>query len=141
MRCSEIMKSNVSCLMPTDSVRDAAKVMRDLKVGFLPVCDAEKTVLGTITDRDLAIRILAEGKDPMTEVSDCMSHEVISCSPEDDVKRAQELMAKNRKSRIMCLDKNKHLVGVISLSDIAMLSDSAEASKTLRSVAEREVRL
>ncbi len=140
MRCSEIMKSNVTCLGSEDTVRDAAKHMRDQKVGFLPICDAGKKVMGTLTDRDLAIRILAEGRDASTKVSDCMSREVICCRPEDDVKRAQELMAKNRKSRIMCVDKDNRLVGVISLSDIAQLSDATMASQTLRSVSQREAR-
>ncbi|HZA49460.1 MAG TPA: CBS domain-containing protein, partial [Myxococcaceae bacterium] len=62
MRCEEIMKKDVECVSPQDTVQAAAKRMRDENIGFLPVCDQSKKVQGTVTDRDLAIRVLADGR-------------------------------------------------------------------------------
>jgi CBS domain-containing protein len=139
MLCEEIMKRDVECVSPSDALEDAARRMRDENIGFLPVCDESRQVLGTITDRDIAIRAVAESLPSTTPVEDVMSSEVVSCSPKDDVEVALELMAENRKSRIMCLDSDGRLTGVISLSDIAQLEEAGDASETLRQVSGREV--
>jgi CBS domain-containing protein len=138
MQSQEIMKKDVECISPKDTVQAAAKRMRDQDIGFLPVCDNSKKVLGTVTDRDLAIRALANGSAPTTPVQEVMTREVVSCRPEDDLRKVEELMAKNHKSRIMCLDNSGRLVGVISLSDIAQHDQAGRASQTLRQVSERE---
>jgi len=139
MRLQEIMKKDVECVSPQDTVQAAARRMRDENIGFLPVCDQSRKVLGTVTDRDLAIRVLANGSPANTRVEEVMTHEVVSCRPEDDLRKVEELMAKNHKSRIVCLDNNERLAGVISLSDIAQ-ADIGQASQTLRQVSEREAR-
>jgi len=139
MQCEEIMKRAVECVSPQDTVRTAAKRMRDENVGFLPVCDAGKQVLGTVTDRDLTIRVLADGRATTTAINDVLTREVIACRPEDDLRKAEELMSKHHKSRMMCIDGSGRLVGVISLSDIAQRSGT-RASQTLRHVSEREAR-
>lgn len=140
MRCEEIMKTNLSCLKPQDTVQEAARLMREQNVGFIPICDDDKKVQGTITDRDLATRVLADARDPQTPLSDCMSTELVYCSPQDDVSRAQELMAKHRKSRMLVCDREGRVQGVISLSDIAQLSEAANAHHTLQQVSSREAR-
>lgn len=140
MRCEHIMKRNVECVSPQDTVQHAATRMRDEHVGFLPVCDRKKKVLGAVTDRDLAIRVLAPGRLASTPIQEVMTNEVIACRPEDDLRRAEELMARNRKSRIMCVTENGTLAGVISLSDIAQQEKPTRAAQTLRSVAAREAR-
>lgn len=141
MLCEEIMKDDVQCVSPVDSVEDAARRMRDEGVGFLPVCDESRQVLGTLTDRDIVIRAVADGLPGLTAVEEVMSSEVVACSIKDDVEVAQQLMAENRKSRIICLDADGRLAGVISLSDIAQLEQGAGAADTLRQVSEREARL
>lgn len=138
MKCEEIMKRDVECVGPQDSVGQAAKLMRDEEIGFLPVCDSGRKVIGAITDRDLAIRVLADDKAASTPVSQAMSREVVSCHPSDDVREAEELLAKHKKSRIMCVDDADRLVGVISLSDIAQLDEDRQVARTLREVTERE---
>jgi CBS domain-containing protein len=138
MRCEEIMKKSVECIAPKDTVEAAARRMRDENVGFLPVCDASGKVLGTLTDRDIAIRVVAKNGSGATPVEKVMTAEVISCSPSDTLTEAQELMAKHQKSRIMCIDESDRLVGVISLSDIAQ--HDGKAAKTLQQVSERESR-
>lgn len=139
MRCVELMKSHVECVRPHDTVQDAARIMRDKGIGFLPVCDADRRVLGTLTDRDIVIRCVAEDRAlPQVAVEDVMTREVVSCSPEDGLAACEELMATHRKSRIMVCDDDERLVGVISLSDIAQHDRSRRAGKTLRKVTTRE---
>jgi predicted transcriptional regulator len=139
LRCEELMKHDVKCLAPDDSIARAAKVMRDEGVGFLPVCDEQKHVLGAITDRDIVIRACAEDKPgSSTYVREVMSPEAIACRPEDDIGRCEDLMARHRKSRIMVCDEGDKLVGVISLSDIAQYEKSRDVGKTLRKVTARE---
>jgi CBS domain-containing protein len=139
MLCKDLMKSDVECVSPADTVQDAAARMRDENLGFLPVCEESNKVLGTITDRDIAIRIVAAGKSASTQIEDAMTREVVSCRPNDDLERAQQMMAKSHKSRIMCLDDGGRLVGVISLSDIVQHEQGG--ADTLRKVSEREARV
>jgi CBS-domain-containing membrane protein len=139
MKCQDIMKTDVECVSPDTSIQSAARKMRDHNVGFLPVCNEELRVSGTITDRDLAIRAVAEGRPSSTSVAAIMSIDVIACRPEDPLSYARELMAQHHKSRIMCLDREGRVAGVISLSDIAQL-DEISALDTLRQVSSREVR-
>jgi CBS domain-containing protein len=137
MRCEEIMKREIKCVAPEDTVQSAARRMRDEAVGFLPVCDRGQRVLGTVTDRDLTLRVLADARAASTPIEDVFTPDVVACSPEDDLEIASELMAENHKSRIMCLDDTGRLVGVISLSDIAQYQN---AGRVLRNISEREVR-
>jgi CBS domain-containing protein len=140
MRCQDMMKRDVQCVSPGDTVQNAAIRMRDENIGFLPVCDPNRQVLGTVTDRDLALRVLAEGLPATTRLAEVMTDEVIACRPEDDLRRAEELMARHRKSRIMCVSESGALAGVISLSDIARGEKPARAAQTMRDVSEREAR-
>ena len=140
MRCEEIMKRDVDCVSPRDTVEDAAARMRDENIGFLPVCDQSRKVLGTLTDRDIVIRLVAAKKPASTFVEEILTKEVIACRPEDTVRDAEKAMAKNHKSRIMCVDDGGRLVGVISLSDIAQHDRAGRAADTLRGVSEREAK-
>jgi CBS domain-containing protein len=140
MRCNEIMKGTVECIGPTDTIQTAAARMRDSNVGFLPICDDERKVLGTITDRDITVRVVAENRPPSTPVRDIMTTEIVAVRPEDDLNRAQQLMAEEHKSRLLCLDDRERIAGVISLSDIARYAEGASAAKTMRDVSAREVR-
>src|SRR5690606_6330023 len=106
-----------------------------------PVCDETGTAVGTITDRDLAIRVLAEGRAPeTTTAADVMTRDIVSCAPEDDLLVAEMLMSKHKVSRILCVDGARHPVGVISLSDVAERETGLRASAVLRSVSQREAR-
>lgn len=140
MRCEDIMKRDVKCLGPHDTVQSAARAMRQENVGFLPVCDASMKALGTITDRDLTIRVLADGRAADTRIQDVMTKEVVSCRANEELSRAEDLMAQNRKSRCMCTDDSGKLIGVISLADLAKRGDEARAAETMRGVSEREAR-
>jgi CBS domain-containing protein len=139
--CRDVMKAEVECLGPEDTVQQAARRMWDENIGFIPVCDERRHVLGTITDRDLAMRIVADGRPVNTKLSTVMTHEVVACRPDDPISRARELMAEKRKSRMMVLDSEDRLVGVISLSDVVEISEDQEAAATMREVASREARI
>jgi CBS domain-containing protein len=139
MKCEDVMKTVVECVTPEDTVLEAAQRMRDQGVGFLPVCSDAKEILGTVTDRDIALRLVAEGRPGTTPIGEIMSRDIVACSPNDSIKRAEQLMSEQQKSRIMCADEDGCLVGVISLSDIAQ-QDAGHASRVLRNVTLREVR-
>lgn len=138
MRCGDIMKRNVACVSTTDTAQHAAQKMRQSNVGFLPVCGEDRRVVGTITDRDLALRLVAEGRDGGTQIGDIMTAEAVTCVPADDLHRAEQIMSTHRKSRILCVDDQRKLVGVISLSDIAQYEDPGRAGRLVRNVTERE---
>jgi len=138
MLCETIMKRNVQCVSAADSVHVAAVTMRDCNVGFIPICDSMGKVVGTLTDRDITLRVTAENRDPLATIcAAVMTREVIACSPEDDIAAAERLMERNKKSRVLCIDDTGELVGVISLSDIAE-RDEKNAARTLRNVSARE---
>jgi CBS domain-containing protein len=143
MQCAEVMKTDVVTVSPGDTAQVAARRMRDADVGFLPVCDAEGKVLGTLTDRDIAIRLVAEDLPGGTSaVDDIMSREVIACRPADEIAHVEQLMAEYRKSRILVTDEAGRLFGVISLSDVARLEEGPRrTATTMRRVASRETRL
>ncbi len=140
MRCEEIMKREPACISPSVSAGEAARRMRNDNIGFLPVCEADKRVLGTLTDRDIAIRLVAENKSADTPVEEIMTREVIAARPSDDILQAEQLMAKHHKSRMLCIDEQERLVGVISLSDIAHHESGTRSADTLREITTREVR-
>lgn len=138
MLCQDVMKKNVECLSLQDTLQTAARKMREGNMGFLPVCDGGQKAIGTVTDRDIAIRAVADGKPPSTPVQQVMTDHVISCSPRDDLKKAQQLMAQHHKSRILCVE-NGRIMGVISLSDIAQ-RDGAGSVQTMAQITQRESR-
>lgn len=142
MKCSEVMKTNVVTCRPEDLVVDVATWMRDRNIGFVPVCDPDRKPIGTVTDRDLVLRVIAARRPPeQTRIEEVMTREVVACKASDDLRVAERQMAQHKKSRILCLDDNGKLAGVISLSDIAEVERRGRASAVLEAVAQREARL
>ena len=139
MICEDMMKMDVTCVSPESTLEEAAVLMRDDGIGFLPVCDDAGRVIGTITDRDITIRAFASGETGSQPVEPFMTRRVVGCRPTDDLAYAVELMSQEKVSRILCVNERGVLEGVISLSDIAQLEDGALASYTLRNVSDREV--
>jgi CBS domain-containing protein len=139
MRCSELMKREVECCLEGSLVTEAAVAMRDHGIGFVPITSDDGVAIGTLTDRDIAVRVLAEGRAPdVTPVEEAMTREVIACSPDDELSVAEELMIRFQKSRIVCTDEARRIVGVISLSDVAELDEAGHAGAIAASVAMRE---
>jgi CBS domain-containing protein len=140
MRCSEIMKTDIECVSPQTSIRTAAAKMRDQDIGFLPVCDEAMRPVGTLTDRDIAVRVVAEGVPIDGAVDICMTKGVVDCRPSDTIEDARDLMEQHQVSRIICTSTQGCIEGIISLSDIVDL-DELSGAQTLRRVSEREVRV
>ena len=139
MLCRDLMKSVVLCAAADTTVTQAAMLMRDEQIGFLPICDQAGNVIGVLTDRDIAIRVVAENRSADEPVEEFMSSKIVACRSDDDLAVAQEQMGELQVSRIICLDENGRLQGVISLSDIAQVGD--DAASTLRNVSQREARI
>lgn len=119
MKLNEIMTRNVQVVDPSTTLEEAASLMKSLDVGGLPICDGEK-LLGFVTDRDITLRAVAEGEDPsVCKVSDIMSSGVQYCFEGDEVEEAARLMKENQIRRLLVLDDDKKLVGIVSLGDIA----------------------
>jgi CBS domain-containing protein len=134
------MKSPVVCSKLDEDVSAAAARMRSRKIGFVPVCDDTGRVVGTVTDRDLSVRVLAERLLSRTPVRLVMTPGPVTCRPNDDLEVAEDLMRRYHKSRIICVDEGFKPVGVISLSDIATYDDASRVGELLRGICEREVR-
>ncbi len=118
MKACEVMRTDVESCQTTDVVETAAERMRSLNIGFLPVCDDQGSVVGTLTDRDLAVRVLAGHLAPSTKIQAIMSREVICCNPDDDLEVVEDLMSEFKKSRIVCVDDEHKPIGIISVSDV-----------------------
>jgi CBS domain-containing protein len=121
MLTQQLMVPKPFYCLPTDTVKDAARLMLKYDIGFVPVVESkdEPRLLGAFTDRDLCLRVLAKGLDPKeTKVEKFMTRKMIRCFPEDSVEMALELMADSRVRRMPVVNKNQWLVGVISMDDV-----------------------
>jgi CBS domain-containing protein len=134
MRCDEVMTREVEVLSFTDPVVDAARKMRELDVGFLPVVASDGAAVGTLTDRDIALRVVAEERSLETRVEEVMTAKVITCRPQDDLRRAEELMRANQVSRVVVLEDDGRIAGVISLADIALTEREGRTGEVLADV-------
>jgi CBS domain-containing protein len=120
MDLREIMTRNVEVVSSGASLRDAAIKMRDLDVGLIPVCDGDR-LRGVLTDRDITTRATADGRDPAkTKVADVMSSDLAYCLEDQEVEEAVSLMEARQIRRLPIVDKDKRLVGIVSLADIAV---------------------
>jgi CBS domain-containing protein len=133
MRVEDVM-STAKCCRESDSVLECAKLMRDESIGFVPICNDAMEPIGAVTDRDLTIRVLADGRSPEDDVGSFMTRDVVSCQLGDDVADAEQLMREHRKSRIMVCDAQGKLRGVVSLQDIAERESEESVGETLQQV-------
>lgn len=131
MLCREIMRRDYESVGESSTVLEAARRMRDLKVGILPVHDENQRVVGVLTTRDIAIRVCAEAGLPAgIYVRDVMTFQVLVCRAEDELSRAEELMKAHHKSRILITDGQGRLSGIISLSDIVELNSEGAVRRS-----------
>ena len=141
MKCSEVMLSHVFTCKEGEPASACARLMRDERVGFVPVVDGTGKAKGIVTDRDLALRLVAAGKPASTPVEQLMSPGVMTCTPEDDLRDVEARMGKEKKSRALVVDGQGRPKGVISLSDIALVDAPDHVGRLLREVTQREVAL
>jgi CBS domain-containing protein len=120
MQCGELMKTDIKVLSAGALVTDAARIMRNNNVGFLPVCDLTNSqVLGIVTDWDIVVRLVAEHRSLETSVLDIASPVTVFCKVDCDVKDAYRVMKEQHIARVLCLDETGRLAGVLNLSDVA----------------------
>src|SRR5262245_6721676 len=138
MHVKEVMTRGAECVRPGTSLQEAARKMRDLDVGPLPICGDDDRLKGMITDRDITVRAVAEGHDPKTtRVQDVMTPDVIYCFEDQDVAEASRLMKEKQVRRLVVLNRDKRLVGIVSLGDLAVdAGDEKLAGRTLEAVSE-----
>jgi CBS domain-containing protein len=120
-KCNEIMTKNPVCCLPNDLVTKAAKLMKSEHVGSIPVIENEETkkLVGIVTDRDLTIRIVAEGLDAKsTKVETVMTRKVVTCGAEDDLQKAVDDMSKHQLRRIPVVDEDNKILGIIAQADV-----------------------
>lgn len=137
MRVSEVMTQGVECIGPDATLQEAAAKMKSLDVGPLPVCDNDRLV-GMVTDRDITVRATAEGDAPTdVRVRDVMTPEVIYCFDDDLVEDAARLMAAKQVRRLVVLNRDKRMVGIVSLGDLAVKTgDEQLAGRALEDISE-----
>jgi len=137
MKVSEIMSRNVECVDPDTSIKEIAQKMRLLDVGFVPICEGNR-VIGTLTDRDITIRHVADGQNPYrVKARDIMTPHVFYCYAEQDVEEVGRYMQEHEVRRVLIFDRGENLVGVVSLGDIfKSAGEEWLAGETLREIAE-----
>jgi len=137
MQIREIMTPRVEVIHPDATIEEAAEKMKRLDVGPLPVCDGERLV-GMLTDRDITVRATSEGRDPRTtRVRDIMTEEVFFCFDDQDVREAAEIMQRAQIRRLPVVNRDKRLVGIVALGDLAVHTGDEElAGEVLEEVSE-----
>ena len=137
MKVSEVMSRKVEIASPDDSIQRAAQMMARIDSGFLPVGEGDRLV-GMVTDRDIAIRGVGEGRNPSdTTVNEVMTREVKYCFEDDDVNRVAENMAQLQVRRLPVLTREKRLIGIISLGDIARDHEPGQAGSALHHISQK----
>jgi CBS domain-containing protein len=137
MQAKDIMTSNVECIAPDSGIIDAAKKMKALDVGFLAVCEGDH-IAGAVTDRDIVLRVVAEGRNlSECRARDIMTNEAHWCFDDQDVDEVARFMADKEIRRVLLLNRDKRLVGVLSLGDLAKArGEEKTVGKTMRDIAE-----
>jgi CBS domain-containing protein len=136
MKVHQIMTAHARCVGPDNTLVEAAGLMRELDVGALPVCDDDR-LAGIVTDRDITLRGVADGRDPnTTPIRDVMSQGVVYVFADQEVEQAVRVMEERQIRRLPVLNREKRLVGIVSLGDIAISSNPAFSGLALRDVSE-----
>jgi CBS domain-containing protein len=136
VRVKDLMTAQAEVISPDATSEEAASVMKTLDIGVLPVCD-EEGLVGILTDRDLVVRVLAAKRDPKAMlVGEAMTPSVVYCFEDDDVERAATVMAGQQIRRLPVLDRNRKLIGIISIGDIAVQGQAQLGGEVLEEVSQ-----
>lgn len=135
MLVNEAMTAQVVTAKPTDSIKAVAKIMQEVDTGAVPVFDDGK-VVGMITDRDIVLRVVAEGGDLSGPVSSAMTDEVQSCNEDDNLADAAAKMANHQLRRLVVLNEKGNLAGILSLGDIAQDYGAKKVGQTLEEISQ-----
>jgi CBS domain-containing protein len=134
MKVSECMTCEVRIADPDETLQDAARAMSDIDAGILPIGEGDRLV-GILTDRDITIRAVARGRSPTARIRDVMTKEVRYCYADQDIDDVLDNMADLQVRRLPVLDREKRLVGIVSISDLACNGEAARAGEVLGDIA------
>ena len=140
MKARDIMTKNPTSVTPETSVREAAQLMKDRDVGILPVVESagSRKLLGVVTDRDIALRHVAEGhSSPDCPVREAMSEGVKTAKPDDDVQDVMDVMGREQIRRIPIVDDRGELVGIVAQADIVLEADDRNAERTVEKISRK----
>ncbi len=139
MKARDVMTSDPECVTPESSLQQAARLMRDGGFGAVPVVrdTTNREVIGIITDRDIAIRHVAEGHTSSCAVRDHMTSDIQLVRPDDDLDDVEDLMADEQIRRVPVVDENDSLIGMIAQADVARRGDSDDVGKTVKDISRR----
>jgi CBS domain-containing protein len=133
----DVMTRDVECARPDMSITDVSKKMKDLDIGSLLICEAEKLV-GILTDRDITIRVIAEGRNPEdTMVGDVMSKDPATVGEDDTLERAENLMHDRQVRRLPVVDADRRLVGYLATATLARAEDEETVGHVFKGISER----
>ena len=133
MKVRDAMSGDVRLTDPDRSIREAAQMMAEQDIGALPVGENDRLV-GMVTDRDIAVRAVAQGLGPETKIRDVMSQEVLYCFDDEDLDDAAHNMGDIKVRRLPVLNRDKRLVGIISISDLAGREDARQLGRTIADI-------
>jgi CBS domain-containing protein len=135
-KLKDIMSPNVQVVSPEATISEAAQKMRDGDFGMVPVAENDR-MIGAISDRDIAVRAIAEGKGPNTPVRDVMSEGITWAYEDDSVEHAAEIMSEHQVRRLPVVNRDKRLVGIVALGDFAVeTSDVRPAAEALAEISQ-----
>jgi CBS domain-containing protein len=124
MKVEKLMTKNPECVTPDRTVQEAARLMRECDCGLLPVIESENgPVVGVITDRDIALRVLGEGRGADTPVREAMSGNPGTCRSTDEVTRVKEIMAERKVRRVPVVDESGRCVGIVAQADLLLAAE------------------
>ena len=132
----EIMTKNPTTIQPSTPLAEAARLMRDEDVGLLPVVDGDQ-LAGTITDRDIVVRAIAEGRDATsTTVGELASRDLVTIDPQQPLDEALRLMAQHQVRRLPVVEEDGRLVGIVAQADVAQAGDDARTGEVVQRISQ-----
>jgi CBS domain-containing protein len=138
LKITDVMTPIPECCTADDSVIEIARIMETRDIGVVPIVESQDTrrVIGVLTDRDIVLRVVAQGRDPneVISVRDIMTNEVVSCSPDADVLHVEELMKAHQIRRVLVIDDDGSVVGIVSMADVARHSNETQLGDTEKAI-------
>jgi CBS domain-containing protein len=133
MKVKDVMTRDCIYISPDSTLKDAAQIMKDQDIGFIPVAEDDK-IIGMVTDRDIVIRAVSEGTEPDTEVRSIMSSNTYYCYDDQDAEEVCANMAEIKVRRLPVVNRDKRLVGVVSIGDLAQGVNKIKVGQTVQSI-------
>ncbi len=133
MKVSDVMTRDVRLIEPTETIQEAARLMAEIDTGIMPVREGDRLV-GMITDRDITVRAVAQGRGPDTPIREVMTDDVKYCFEDDDTDAVARNMADIQVRRLPVLTRDKRLVGIVSLGDLAVMQGSGQAGEAVAGI-------